>query len=328
MTFKLGLNYISKARTAIKTLNKRIGKKGIFAFFSYIDFLWSFIIYGCVINQYVNGNFWRYRAFERRKVLTQRRVESFIRECNDYKHTYKLNSKVEFNRFFAKFIGRQWLASETMTYEEFITLLNSCSQLIIKSLDGMEGQGIAVIDSEDILIKGFAEKEYNKLKTGKFILEERIYNHRRMSFNNKSINTLRINTLLDKDGNVYIFKPVLRAGVGESVVDNYSAGGCEYAIDVETGIIKSLRYGNYVLDGLTHPGCDIIMPGYKIPMWKEVVSMIKEACLMIPECRFIGWDVAITEKGPQLIEGNHNPGIVGIEYFGETGWYDRLKKYI
>ena len=49
---------------------------------------------------------------------------------------------------------------------------------------------------------------------------------------------------------------------------------------------------------------------------------------MIPECRFIGWDVAITADGVQLIEGNHNPGNVGIEYFGETGWYGKLKNLI
>lgn len=76
-----------------------------------------------------------------------------------------------------------------------------------------------------------------------------------------------------------------------------------------------------------HLGCDKIMPGYKIPLWSEVLDTINRACHNIPECRFIGWDVAITSDGVQLIEGNHNPGNVSIEYFGEIGWYDKLKIY-
>lgn len=41
----------------------------------------------------------------------------------------------------------------------------------------------------------------------------------------------------------------------------------------------------------------------------------------IPQCRFIGWDVAFTEKGVELIEGNHNPGIFTLESTGSPGAY-------
>ena len=35
--------------------------------------------------------------------------------------------------------------------------------------------------------------------------------------------------------------------------------------------------------------------------------MVKEAALKIPELRYIGWDIAITDNGPVLIEGNEYP---------------------
>ncbi len=328
MNIQEKIDYLKKARKALKEHNERVGKTGWDAFLSYTDFIWAYGAYGCLINQYVNGNFWRYKRFERKKILTQRGLEEFISKCNDRAHWYKLCNKVEFNRFFSKFIRRKWLASESMDFSEFQDLLNTCSEIIIKPLEGMEGQGIRAVKTGTLIEGNSAKELFITLKKGKFIVEERIYNHPNMNFNNKSINTLRINTMMDKDGNVHIFKPVLRVGVGESVVDNYSAGGCEYSIDADTGIIQSLRFGNYKLEGLTHPGCEKIMIGYQIPMWTEVVGLIKEACSMIPECRFLGWDVAITDKGPQLIEANHRPGMVGIEYFGETGWYEKLKKYI
>ena len=34
--------------------------------------------------------------------------------------------------------------------------------------------------------------------------------------------------------------------------------------------------------------------------------MVREASLLHPENRSIGWDVVITEEGPGLIEGNHD----------------------
>ncbi len=41
-------------------------------------------------------------------------------------------------------------------------------------------------------------------------------------------------------------------------------------------------------------------------MWKESIELVKQAALHRPENRSIGWDVVITEKGPELLEGNHN----------------------
>ena len=45
----------------------------------------------------------------------------------------------------------------------------------------------------------------------------------------------------------------------------------------------------------------------KIPFIKEAYSMVKEAALLVPEIRYVGWDVAITNDGPCIIEGNEFP---------------------
>ena len=66
---------------------------------------------------------------------------------------------------------------------------------------------------------------YNELKTNGFLLEECILQHPSMSFNNTSVNTIRVYSVLDKQGKAHILKVVLRAGVGDSVVDNFHSGG-------------------------------------------------------------------------------------------------------
>ena len=38
------------------------------------------------------------------------------------------------------------------------------------------------------------------------------------------------------------------------------------------------------------------------------MALVKRAALTVPELGYIGWDVAVTEKGPVIIEANHFPG--------------------
>lgn len=322
------IQYLKKAWREMKQLNKRIGKSGTLADLStFADFMKCYIVYGCLISQYVNGNFWKYSHTQRKKILTYRGVVEFIDKCNRADKTHLLENKVDFNRHFKEFVDRKWLAAAEMTLEQLKELASSTEYLIVKPLDDCEGRGIEMVKTSGMSPR-VIEDLFDQLHGKNIIIEERIYNHPDMNFNNNSINTIRINSLTDRNGEVHLFKPVLRAGVGKAFVDNYNAGGCEYGIDLESGIIITPRYQNYRLEGVTHPGCDKIMPGYQIPMWPELLTFVKDACKQIPECRFIGWDVAITPKGLQLIEGNHNPGNVGIEFFGETGWYEKLKPFI
>lgn len=48
--------------------------------------------------------------------------------------------------------------------------------------------------------------------------------------------------------------------------------------------------------------------GLKIPYWDEVVLMLSKAAKLVPEVKYVGWDIAITKDGPCLIEGNTSPG--------------------
>jgi hypothetical protein len=111
-----------------------------------------------------------------------------------------------------------------MTIADFQQLCNDSSELIVKPLDDCEGQWIELLtlpDDKPTTMKDL----YQSLKQRKVIIEQRICNHPLIEFNNSSINTIRVNSIMDKTGNVHIFKPVLRVGVGDSVVDNYNAGG-------------------------------------------------------------------------------------------------------
>ena len=293
---------------------------------TYFDYAGAFFRHGCLMDQYVKGKFYTYKNYYRKRIITQRRLEKIIRKVNSADSIHLLENKADFNRHFSQWVNREWAYSDTLNFDKLCNLCSGGGFLFIKPLDAYEGKGIERIEAPS------TEEEIRllleRLQKSPYIIEQELKQHPCMIFGNKSVNTLRINTLLDKNGEVHFFKPVLRAGVGDAYVDNYNAGGVEYAIDQKTGIITMPGYRNGELKQIYHPGTDIKMVGYQIPLWSEVLDQVSKAARHIPGCRYVGWDVAITPTGVELIEGNHNPGYVCMEYFGEIGWYDKLKKYL
>lgn len=166
---------------------------------------------------------------------------------------------------------------------------------------------------------------YKELKDGDVLAEECIIQHPQMVFGNTSVNTIRTMTLFGKDGKGHVVKAMLRAGVGDTVVDNYAMGGSIYEVDVETGFVVSYGKSKAGELHIIHPQTDIVMLGYKIPNWNEVIEISKKAAEHLPQIGIIGWDVAISEDVVQLIEGNHNPDYELYEYIGSTGYYEKFK---
>ena len=48
--------------------------------------------------------------------------------------------------------------------------------------------------------------------------------------------------------------------------------------------------------------------GFQFPDWEAAMDMVRQAAEMIPELGYLGWDIAFTEEGPILVEGNEFPG--------------------
>ena len=107
----------------------------------------------------------------------------------------------------------------------------------------------------------------------------------------------------------------MRFGGGNSHVDNSHAGGFFVSIDLESGKLKEkgmtfMEFGGD--DVFSHPDSGYVFKDFKIPYFDEVCELIMKATSVIPD-RYIGWDVAISDKGPIIIEANELTNVWGAD---------------
>lgn len=124
------------------------------------------------------------------------------------------------------------------------------------------------------------------------------------AINPSSVNTYRLYSILDKDGNAKIYSSVFRVGVGDTKVDNYASGGVSVGI-AEDGTLRSDGFNKKGEKVLEHPSSGITFLGYQLPSYDKAVELVKRAHPMLAHYRSVSWDIAIIEDGtPVLIEAN------------------------
>lgn len=180
-----------------------------------------------------------------------------------------------------------------------------------KPSDGECGHGVFFLKIKDAKIfqngKEISSGELEKvLLSANYLVQERVEQHPSMSaLCSSSLNTIRIQTVKAKNGQIIPFGPGLRVGREGGIVDNWAQGGIFIGINengtlMKTGFYKP-QYGSTTTE---HPDTKIIFENYTIPYYKEVVSSVKKIHSYLYRCHSIGWDVAITKDGPVFIEGN------------------------
>ena len=197
--------------------------------------------------------------------------------------------------------------------------------IIIKEVITENGQDYVInTQNKKILLKNLIyklKKDITKdsidLATPGFIIEEYIKEH---DFLKKiypnALNTFRIVTLRNAEGKVDINFAILRTGGGNNSTDNWSQGGISIGIDLKTGKLKEGRYKpKYGEDQLLfHPKTGTRFSGLLIPDWQNIINLAKEAASSLPQnLNWIGWDIALSNTGPLLLEGNCNWGIMSIQ---------------
>lgn len=97
-------------------------------------------------------------------------------------------------------------------------------------------------------------------------------------------------------------------------------GGVAYHVNSIHGIVDQAGKNSNNEYFYYHPSTGIKMIGFQIPNFPELKVFITKIAKVCPLARIVGWDVAITEKGFVLIEGNMGPGEDAMQLDG-LGYY-------
>ena len=220
-----------------------------------------------------------------------------------YKKRYTV--KPDFLADFKKYTKRDFIVPKDDNYQDFEKFLDDHEVFMSKPYDGLGGADVKKEYTKDIKDR----KDYfeNCIKN-RIFLEELVIQHSEMNkLCDKSVNTMRIMTF-NNHGKPEIIWMGLRVGNGINAIDNFHAKGMAVNIDMETGKLLGNAIDKDLNEYVEHPVSHIKFDGFQIPCFEEAKTMVLEACLESDKILVVGWDVAISDKGPVIIEGNRRPG--------------------
>ncbi len=281
---------------------------------------------------YYQGNYFDFEFYkkgwkERDEYLGSGYRRSLLRLLNHSAEDNRtLGNKGLFNRKYADFIHRKWLSTENCNEADFCRFLNDFDRVFVKPLTESGGKGARIVETAGMTAKQIHEA-WNEWSSEGVIVEEVLKQHPSIgAFNESTINTIRIYTLLDAGGDPLIVMSCGRFGRSGKVTDNFHQGGYGVMIDNETGMIISDGLNRSHQLSSNHPDSGKVFKGFVYPQWHEVVAKVKKIALVNPNIPHVGWDITINDKNQvELIEGNYAPGFdmpQAVDQIGKRCLYD------
>ena len=265
----------------------------------------------------------------RNQIITKYRMGHLETAFNQQRSAVKSSILSEKHRYYpvlSKYIGRQWLYAPDASDHQIEEFLCVQKQLILKPSDLGKGVGVRKVFHSDVTdIKAFCEAA----KKERLLLEEVVKQHPDIdAINSTSVNTIRINTVMDKAGIPHIMCATLRIGTGQSITDNLSGSGIVASIDLDSGVVFTRAINADLQVYIKHPTSHVTIPGFQLPHWKATKEMVTCAAKMIPQTRWIGWDIAVSEKEPLVIEANTGAGARVMQLSSQVGVYHDFLRYL
>ena len=149
------------------------------------------------------------------------------------------------------------------------------------------------------------------------------------AFNTSSVNTVRFMTALYPDGSARVIATFMKIGRDGRCVDNAGGGGnVDVCVDVATGEIRyAIQFDGWrhVQDIDVHPDSGNPLNGVIIENWEAIKAEVVRFQQAFPYCKVAGWDIAITDEGPVVIEVNDFWDRTG-QFFIRRGWRNEIRE--
>ena len=273
---------------------------------------------GCDPEEYRQYRFWS---------LDNKTQESFFLLSHTDKIRARFNVDLKMNRLignksaanihFAKYIDRRWCTNRGTSFEEFKQTFAECKKLFYKPVASYGGHGARPFDLNEENMNAVYD-EIMELPEG--VVEEFVVQHPRLSeMSPRILNTVRLTSIssdgpVDETGRHFVIPyAMLKMGGATGYVDNLREGGVGAAIDLETGKLCTDAVDVGLNTHTHHPVTGMQIKGFEVPYFAEAKAMIQRIVEENNMKGYLAWDVAITDRGPMLIEINSRPSPTLLE---------------
>ncbi|MFT3946711.1 MAG: sugar-transfer associated ATP-grasp domain-containing protein [Agriterribacter sp.] len=282
-------------------------KKKFSSFSLYKDIISSSLKYNITPLEFFTLRFYEKTEKERADYVSARALRRYQSLMNPTDKKDILADKIKFLTHYKDFIGRKWSTLKILQENKALAqsfLDDEKGKIVLKNSRGRCGKQIKIVDSKNItaddLLKLMESENYD-------LLEEFIVQHDdMMKIAPSALNTIRVLSQIH-NGEVEIISLCLKLSIA-GYVDNLMSGNIIMPVDLETGCVynTAVYYDITKEEVNVHPRTGINIVGFQVPYWRESIAFIKKVALVIPENKSVGWDIAITNNGVVLIEGNHD----------------------
>lgn len=135
------------------------------------------------------------------------------------------------------------------------------------------------------------------------LIQARLKSHSQLTdLAQQNLCSVRIITVLRTQQQPEYFMATLKIPRKQDVTNT---SGLISAIDEETGILGRAYTYKLVCQGMDkHPDNQALITGRHLPDWQETIRLALRAHQLFPNYLFLGWDIALTENGPVVLETN------------------------
>ncbi len=293
-----------------------------------IDVLFCRLAYGFQPDEYWCFGLENQSMEQRRKWVSDIDRYHYVYQLNDLAENRVFNNKGLTYQKFGKYYKREAIfitsKKDIAAYNEFVQKHNV---FVRKAVMGSLGRGIELVDLNTT--KKTAQDVFEDIIAhGPHIVEERVIQGKETAvLNSSSVNTVRVITLNTRNG-IEVLYTFMKVGRNGSFVDNGGAGGILVGIDKNTGVMNTNGFDELNIQYEKHPDSGIVFKGFQMPEWNKMLEICKEMSSQISNVRMIGWDMAYSNNGWLVIEGNGMSQLIGPQIVWQHGVKQEFLSYL
>lgn len=198
-------------------------------------------------------------------------------------------------------------------------------------VQAFEGSSLVLGDGSRVTIESFVTGLKDPSGLG-WMLQEPMRAHRDLIAltGNDKVSGVRIHTFADGT-TVSPWRAVFKINNGLRDSDNFDhghSGNWQAAVDLSSGRLTRIGAGYTLLAGrpgqssIKHPQTQQELLGVVLPDWDQLVDLARRAHRAFPGFIFPGWDIAITDAGPVILEANMTGDVDLPQMAHRTGFMD------